>query len=72
MLHVGETIDIDAFKQTVSQFIESLFELTEAEQKYIDFFNAGEFNPELLFDKAIADRLKEHPMVLWKMMNHKL
>lgn len=71
LLHVGERIDTDAFKQTVSQFIETLFELTETEQKYIDSFNAGEFNPELLFDKAIADRLKEHPMVLWKMKNHK-
>jgi len=71
LLHVGETIDIDVFKQTVSQFIGRLFELTETEQTYIDSFNAGEFNPELLFDKAIADRLKEHPMVLWKMMNHK-
>ncbi|MDD4987619.1 MAG: nucleotidyl transferase AbiEii/AbiGii toxin family protein [Candidatus Izemoplasmatales bacterium] len=71
LLHVGERIDTDAFKQTVSQFIETLFELTETEQKYIDSFNAGEFKPELLFDKAIADRLKEHPMVLWKMMNHK-
>jgi predicted nucleotidyltransferase component of viral defense system len=71
LLHVGERIDTDAFKQTVSQFIETLFELTETEQKYIDSFNAGEFNPELLFDKAIADRLKEHPMALWKMKNHK-
>lgn len=71
LLHVGERIDTDAFKQTVSQFIETLFKLTETEQKYIDSFNAGEFNPELLFDKAIADRLKEHPMALWKMMNHK-
>jgi predicted nucleotidyltransferase component of viral defense system len=71
LLHVGEIIDTDAFKQTVSQFIETLFELTETEQKYIDSFNAGEFNPELLFDKAIANRLKEHPMALWKMKNHK-
>ncbi len=71
LLHVGEGIDTNAFKQTVSQFIETLFKLTETEQKYIDSFNAGEFNPELLFDKAIADRLKEHPMALWKMMNHK-
>ena len=70
LLHVGERIDTDVFKQTVSQFIETLFELTETEQKYIDSFNAGEFNPELLFDKAIADRLKEHPMALWKMKNH--
>ena len=69
LLHVGETIDIDDFKQTVSQFIETLFELTETEQKYIDSFNEGKFNPELLFHKTIADRLKEHPMVLWKMMN---
>lgn len=71
LLHVGETIYIDDFKQTVSQFIETLFKLTETEQKYIDFFNEGKFNPELLFDKTISDRLKEHPMVLWKMMNHK-
>ena len=70
LLHVGERIDTDAFKQTVSQFIETLFELTETEQKYIDSFNAGEFNPVLLFDKAIADGLKEHPMALWKMKNH--
>ncbi|MFU8786677.1 MAG: nucleotidyl transferase AbiEii/AbiGii toxin family protein, partial [Candidatus Izemoplasmataceae bacterium] len=71
LLHVGETIDIDDFKQTVSQFIETLFELTETEQKYIDSFNEGKFNPELLFHRTIADRLKEHPMALWKMMNHK-
>lgn len=70
LLHVGERIDTDAFKQTVSQFIETLFELTETEQKYIDSFNAGEFNPELLFHKTIADRLKEHPMALWKMKNN--
>jgi len=69
LLHVGQRIDTDPFKKTVSQFIETLFELTETEQKYIDSFNAGEFKPELLFDKAIADRLKEHPMALWKMMN---
>jgi len=71
MLHVGERIDIDTFKQTVTQFIETLFELNGDEQKYIDSFNAGEYNPGLLFDKEIADRIKEHPMVLWKMMNHK-
>lgn len=71
LLHVGERIDTDALKKTVSQFIETLFRLTENEQKYIDSFNAGEFYPELLFEKAIADRLKEHPMALWKMKNHK-
>ena len=71
VLHVGERIDIGTFKQTVIQFTETLFELTEDEQKYIDSFNAGEYNPGLLFDKEIADRIKEHPMVLWKMMNHK-
>lgn len=71
VLHVGERIDIGTFKQSVIQFTETLFELTEDEQKYIDSFNAGEYNPGLLFDKEIADRIKEHPMVLWKMMNHK-
>ena len=71
MLHVGERIDIIAFKQTVSQFIEMLFELTEDEQKYIDSFNSGKYNPKLLFNNEIADKIKEHPMVLWKMKKHK-
>ena len=71
MLHVGEKIDAEIFKQTVTEFIEKLFELTESEQKYINLFNAGKYNPELLFNKEIADMIKEHPMALWKVFNHK-
>jgi predicted nucleotidyltransferase component of viral defense system len=71
VLHVGERVDTDVFTKTVSEFVETLFELTETEKKYIDYFNAGAYHPELLFNQAIADRLKEHPMALWKMMHYK-
>lgn len=71
LLHVGENINVYSLKETVSRFIETLFNLTDDEQKYIDFFNAGNYNPKLLFNNEISDRIKEHPMVLWKMINHK-
>lgn len=42
-------------------------QLTEREQEYMDRFIAKEYVPELLFDDGeIVERIKEHPMALWK------
>jgi len=42
-------------------------QLTEQENEYMDRFIAKDFAPELLFeDAAIVERLKEHPMAIWK------
>ena len=35
--------------------------------EYMDCFMAKEYRPELLFDdEQIIERIKEHPMALWK------
>lgn len=41
--------------------------LTKDEKAFLDKFENGEYIPELLFDdKEILDRIKEHPMAIWK------
>ena len=43
----------------------------DAEREYLDRVNAGELSPELLFpdDNEIADRVKRHPALQWKIEN---
>lgn len=45
----------------------------EAERRFMSrFLDDGEYEPELLFDDAgLAERLKHHPAVLWKLQNHR-
>jgi len=54
-------------KHQAKDYIAELMKLTEQENEYMDRFVAKEFVPELLFeDEAIVERLKKHPMALWK------
>lgn len=54
-------------KQQAKDYIAELMQLTGSEQEYMDRFIAKEYVPELLFDdKKILDRIKEHPMAIWK------
>ena len=40
---------------------------SEAEMEYMERFIAKEYKPELLFaDPKIIERLRDHPMALWK------
>lgn len=50
-----------------------MIELDEREQEYIDRAHVGELRPELLFpdDAALAERLRRHPALLWKINNVK-
>ncbi len=58
---------LDERKQQAQDYIAELMQLTEREQEYMDRFIAKEYVPELLFDdKQIVERIKEHPMAIWK------
>ena len=53
--------------QKAKDYISDLMQLTEQEQEYMDRFIAKEYVPELLFDdEEIVERIKEHPMAIWK------
>lgn len=58
---------LDERKQQAKDYIEELMQLTEREQEYMDRFIEKEYSPKLLFDdEEILERIKEHPMALWK------
>ena len=44
--------------------------LNESETKFINEFENSNYCPELLFDdNEIINRIKNHPMALWKISN---
>ena len=67
VLSKKDNFKLDERKQQAKDYIADLMQLTDQEQEYMDRFIAKEYVPELLFDdKEIVERIKEHPMALWK------
>lgn len=62
-----DNFKLEERKQEAKDYISELMQLTEQEDEYMDRFIKKEYVPELLFeDTAIVERLKEHPMAIWK------
>lgn len=65
-----ESFDLEAAKVRVKIFIKELMRLTSEEVMFLELFEERQYKPELLFDNnEILDRIRNHPMVLWKMMH---
>jgi len=59
--------DFEAAKTAVTQYLSKLMILTDNEKLFIENFKIGVYQPELLFDDdAIIERIKEHPMAVWR------
>jgi len=72
VIHKGEFIEIAGIKQTVKYFLKKLLVLTDNEQSFLNAFSQKQYQPELLFDDAnILKRIRQHPMALWKMQEHR-
>jgi predicted nucleotidyltransferase component of viral defense system len=62
-----DDFELEPAKKLVKEYISELMVLTKEEKEFLDKFESGEYIPELLFeDKEIQDRIKNHPMALWK------
>ena len=62
-----EHFNLDTRKQNAKEYILDLMKLTEQELQYMTEFENKNYRPELLFDdKEILERIKDHPMALWK------
>jgi hypothetical protein len=67
VLRKTEHFNFEAAKIEVKKFVSSLLILTENEKLFVERFNQKEYCPELLFDdKDILERIKDHPMAIWK------
>lgn len=62
-----EKFELESAKKIVKDYLVDLMILTKDEEAFLDKFENGEYAPELLFqDKDILDRIKDHPMAIWK------
>jgi predicted nucleotidyltransferase component of viral defense system len=67
VIEVKANFDLEGMKNKVKKYIADLMVLTPNEKEYLEKFEQKEYMPELLFeDKAILNRVKDHPMALWK------
>ena len=67
VLAVRDKFDLEGKKQQAKEYIASIMKPTEKEMDYMERFMAKEYKPELLFEGAeIVERLRNHPMALWK------
>ena len=67
VLAAKDKFDLEGKKQQAKEYIESLMKPTEAKMDYMERFIAKEYKPELLFeDTEIVERIRNHPMALWK------
>lgn len=62
--------NVDEMKKSVKEYLKDILAVDENIQKFYDKFQQGIYEPELLFDdKEIIERIKEHPMIMWKLSN---
>lgn len=67
VLSKKDNFKLEERKQQAKEYIKELMHMTERENEYLDRFIAKEYIPELLFDDVkIVERIKEHPMAIWK------
>ena len=62
--------NVDEMKREVREYLKDILVVDDNIKEFYDKFQKGIYKPELLFDdKEIIERIKEHPMIMWKLNN---
>ncbi len=67
VIHKSERLNLEEVKAEVESYLRELLVLTESEKEFLSAFKKKEYKPELLFAGEILERVKNHPMAIWKM-----
>lgn len=60
--------NVDEMKQAVKEYLKDILVIDDNINLFYQKFQRGIFEPELLFeDKEILERIKRHPMIMWKL-----
>jgi len=71
VLQKSERFDFESAKLEVKGFLLKVMVFTKDEKLFIENFNNKVYCPELLFENAeIIERIKHHPMAIWKVRNN--
>ena len=67
VIKTKDDFELESAKKLVKGYISDLMVLTKEEKEFLNKFESGEYIPELLFeDENIIERIRNHPMALWK------
>lgn len=67
VLRKNDKFDFNVAKNEVVNFLKEFLSFTDDERLFIKYFNKREYRPEVLFSNTdIVERIKSHPMALWK------
>jgi len=67
VLRKNESFDFEVAKIVVKDYLSQLMILTDNEKLFIESFNQGIYQPDLLFENEdVIERIKEHPMAVWR------
>jgi len=67
LLKKNERFDFETAKTEVKTYLSQLMIFTDSEKMFIENFNRGVYQPDLLFDDAeLIERVREHPLAAWK------
>jgi predicted nucleotidyltransferase component of viral defense system len=70
ILRQDETPKLDVMRSDAKKILDQILNRTEKEKEFLDTFEEmGQYKPELLFETGQAQRLMNHPAVLWKLHN---
>ncbi|GHV55406.1 hypothetical protein FACS1894216_17650 [Synergistales bacterium] len=65
-----EKFDLAAARNRVKEYLSALLVITDDEKQFLSQFSRKEYRPELLFEGDMLKRVRNHPMALWKMLQH--
>ena len=66
-----DSFDLQSAQKDVTDYLTRLLVIDDNERRYLEAFKSGEYKPELLFeDNDVVQRIRNHPMALWKMQNY--
>jgi len=57
-------------QENVIKYLEDLLAMSDKDIAFIETFEKGEYMPDILFEKSIADNFLKHPMAIWKCSNN--
>ena len=66
VINAKEFFSLPEAKQKIENFFNKYFVLDENELRFLEEFKKHNYIPELLYDNEELNRIKDHPMAIWK------
>lgn len=66
VLRKTDGFNLETAKKAVKEFLTDFLILTPNEREFLEAFRKSEYKPELLFEGETLERVRNHPMALWR------